>query len=472
MAASIGRLLGATWGLLTLGLLGCGAGPGDASADENIDDIEQGAVLDHVPVPAKELFVTDLSVVNATKFTTYKPGKWDTEPEGGFSFGRLIDNMSPVDRPNDKQRSDFVMSWLRSWETPQAVNGQVIPARPLIRTLLITPWKLASVGKLGNSAASCSDSPTTDATCKLSFAPEVVPFRLLAVVNRPDLRRLPNPANGSAGQGRFVFGVLGPAREALQFTVIFEYMVPVAAASDIQAYAQGWHKLGKLAFGAGYNDKLFEQTRRFTKRRAAPQRNNGSALLQIRTNEVALAEPGSDPSNPRGTMWELREFVVGSAGGLVPDTVKQEPPLSLNGTTLLGDWLSTNASQVLAGTYDIPTTLPSGEPFLAASSFTPFAWSWQVPGASEELRRAFALGTCNGCHRSETTTSFLHVKNREAAASAVLSPFLTAELAPGGPRVADFTLVLTQDFGKIKDGAGKDHGADENELDGDADVSN
>ena len=451
--------------------------PEPAPAAANVEVLgEIAAAVDHAPVAAKELFVTDLSVVNASAYTSYRPGKWNTNPEGGFSFGRLIDNLSPSEKPDDRQRSDLVVRWLKLWETPQNVNGQVLAARPLIREKLITPWKLSSVGKLGNTAASCTASPDTDFTCKLSFAPEVVPFRLLAVVNRPDLRRIPragDATSGSAAQGRFVFGVLDAVTKLqLQFTVIFEYMVPIRGLNDIQTYAGAWHKLGKLSFGSDFNEKLFELTRSFTQWNVAPHRNNGSALLQIRTNEVVLAEPGSDPSSSRGLMWELREFVVGAGGALVADTVKQEPPIALSGSDVLGAWVLGNSAQILNGTHDVPSVLPGGVPFLAASSFTPAVFSWQVPGASEELRRAFALGTCNGCHRSETATSFLHVKNREASAAAVLSPFLTAELAVGGPRIADFSALLVQDFSTIKDGKGKDHGHDEDENDGDADDAN
>lgn len=461
-------------------LTGCIAetgAPDDAtpSAPGALGEVAQAATLDHTPVAAKELFVTDLSVVNAAKLTTYKPGKWNTDPEGGFSFGRLIDNLSPTEKPSDRQRSDLVMNWLRLWETPQSVNGQSIAPRTLVREKLITPWKLASVGKLGNSSASCTASADTDFTCKLSFAADVVPFRLLAIVNRPDLRRIPDPGDattGSAGQGRFVFGVLDAAKQPLQFTVIFEYMVPVSGLSDIQSYAREWHKLGKSAFGSGFNDKLFELTRRFTKWNITPHRNNGSALLQIRTNEVALADPDSDPTNPRGTMWELREFIVGPGGGLVADTVKQEPPIAMSGTDALATWVQANSAQILSGTHDVPSEWPAGVPFLAASSFTPFSFNWQVPGVSEEVRRAFALSTCNGCHRSETSTSFLHVKNRDAGVAAALSPFLTAELSVSGPRISDFTTLLTQDFSTIKDGKGKDHGHDEDENDGDGDSSN
>ena len=104
---------------------------------------EAVGVWDHTPVAPKELFVTDLSVVNDPKYASYKPGKWNTDAEGGFSFGRLIDNLSPVEKPTDLQRSATVVNWLRLWETPQSVNGQLIEPRPLIREKVITPWTVS-----------------------------------------------------------------------------------------------------------------------------------------------------------------------------------------------------------------------------------------------------------------------------------------------------------------------------------------
>jgi hypothetical protein len=85
--------------------------------------------------PARELFVTDVSVVEAPRYTTWNPAAAHMDPEGGWSFGRLIDNMVPEqlkDTP-DRGRSRFVLSWLRTWEQEQLINGQRVPARPAIR---------------------------------------------------------------------------------------------------------------------------------------------------------------------------------------------------------------------------------------------------------------------------------------------------------------------------------------------------
>jgi hypothetical protein len=408
----------------------------------------QDGVVDITSIdPARALFINDVSVVDDTLYTAWHPQKTNTDPEGGWSFGRLIDNMVPPPLRNPLGRSQFVLHWLKSWEQEQTVNGLLIPPRPLVRSVIIEPWRAAS---------GCTGS---DSSCVLDFSK--APFRLLAIVNRPDLRQVPASGSpGNAGQGRFIFGVLGPAGQRMPFTVIFEYQLPISGKSDIISWAERWHALAKLPFGAQYNQKLHNVTREFTKRDAAPGRVNGSALLQIRTNEVPLS-PVVAP-----TLWEMREFVLGSHGLLRPATVKQEVDASLNGTATLGAWVSQNAQAILAGQHVVPATF-QGQPFLAASAPVPETLSWQVPGAAEPVRHAFALATCSGCHKSETGTNFLHVRSREVGSPAPISAFLAQELSATGPRVADFhELLNVDDADKVKDGKGKDHKDKKDDEDG------
>ena len=58
------------------------------------------------------------------------------------------------------------------------------------------------------------------------------PLRLLAIVNRMDLRDL---SKGSAGEGRFVFGVLDGNGNPLEFTLILEYRLPGTTDADVKA---------------------------------------------------------------------------------------------------------------------------------------------------------------------------------------------------------------------------------------------
>jgi hypothetical protein len=420
----------------TLAVLAACAPPSTEEEADSIAVREDRVSLSSID-PSRELFITDVSVVDDARYTAWNPGKTNTDPEGGWSFGRLIDNMVPESMRSPYGRSQFVLSWLRTWEQDQWVNGHRLPARPLIRSLIIDPWRTAS---------GCAGS---DSGCVLDFAK--APFRLLAIVNRPDLRRLPTAADpGNAGQGRFVFGALGPSGERLAFTLIFEYQLPISSKSSIIAWAERWHELGKNPFGKSYNDKLHTVTREFTRRDAAPGEVNGSALLQIRTNEIPLS-----PVEPR--LWEMREFVLGGAGQLVLDTVKQEVDSSFNGTATLGAWASQNAAAILAGTHVVPLTW-QGQPLLAGAAPVPTELAWVVPGVSEEVRQAFAVSTCSGCHKSETGTNFLHVRTREPGSASQLSAFLAQELSPTGPRVTDFHALLNvDDVDKVKEGKGKGH---------------
>jgi hypothetical protein len=50
------------------------------------------------------------------------------------------------------------------------------------------------------------------------------------------------------------------------------------------------------------------------------------------------------------------------------------------------------------------------------------------------------------------------VRTREVGSPSQLSAFLTQQLSPTGPRLADFQALLsTHDPARVKDGKGKDH---------------
>gem|GEM_PF-5955707 len=78
------------------------------------------------------------------------------------------------------------------------------------------------------------------------FGAAEIPFELIAIVNRPDLRLVPDiddAQTGAAAQGRFIFSLVDAQRNPLPFTAIFEYMVPVSGLSDLKGVrigANGW----------------------------------------------------------------------------------------------------------------------------------------------------------------------------------------------------------------------------------------
>ena len=328
--------------------------------------------------PARELMITHLSVVEDKALTDGA-----TSPPGAWSFRALMEGVA-----GPRDASAMVLAWLRTWERDQTVNGFRVPARPQMRTLVTEPWLRRSGG------------------ARLDLAK--APFRLLAIVNRIDLRGGTPYAPTSAGEGRFVFGVLGPAGEPLSFTVILEYGLPAADPQAVQGWARSWHALGQVPFGARYNRLLATLTQRFTRKGAAPAKPNGSALNQLRTNEIAVGSP-----------WELREFALDKATGrLAPATVKQTPDASLNGTAGLADLINKNQASILAGQFVVPARLLGGA--------SPVDSVWNAAGIkSLQARHLFALNTCSGCHQAETATGFVHVGPRAAGQVAPLSGFLT-----------------------------------------------
>ncbi len=372
--------------------------------------------------PAAQLMITDLRVVEDPVRTNPLAG-----PKATWTFKYLIENMAGKQNP-----SDFAMQWLQQWETDRLVNGHIAPARPAIRSLVIDPWLKASGGK------------------RLDLAK--APFKLLAIVNRMDLRVHDAGKIANAGEGRFVFGVLGADGKPLPplagdaaggFTVIFEYGLVATKMEQLRDWAMAWAQLGDQPLGSPpYNQALERLTRRFTDRGAAPLKPNGSSLNQLRTNELALGSP-----------WELREFAIDSASGLLKQRPVAVTPdvLTLNGTPALAQLVNEYETALINETFVTPkehlaasslagpfqlTDFPNSEvrTFTTLEFFAPFFdVPWSAAGIrNNEARHSFALNTCGGCHRSETGTTFLQIgfpTNHKLPASlgnpAALAGFLT-----------------------------------------------
>jgi hypothetical protein len=357
---------------------------------------------------SKELFITNLSVVN------------DTRP--AWKFKTLISNMIPLDTVqttvSNVQIDAFLRNWLGKWQTNQQVNGFNAAARTRIQEI-INAWP-----KIPNTQLLDADK---------------APMRLLSIVYRPDLKG-PN----KAGEGRFVFGVLDNSGNPLQFTVIFEYNLPIIKGTDgvlrdSAWWAGEWHKLANSALGSGaYKTQLTSITNQFTRRNAFPGKPVGNALSQLRTNEIALSGP-----------WELREFTL-AASGLVQATVKQNPDLSFNSKGVAQDhlkaWMVQNKAKLVANTFVIPNSLPvigttftSPRPILGASApvpSIPFNWLSNAtapvgPTAAEwnTMKTNLSNATCSGCH-TINGQFFLHLNPRSAGAEAIKSSFTESDLVP------------------------------------------
>ncbi|HEY5945596.1 MAG TPA: hypothetical protein VIV40_08890 [Kofleriaceae bacterium] len=467
----------------------------------------------HAVVTEKELAITDPSVIAAPIETTFDPAHPSgVTPPGAWSFGRLIHNMLPTaDRDNPAAASQLVLNWLATWESPQSPNPTVSPARARasIRLMITNPWKAAS-------GCAAPESPATDATCVLDFTQ--APFRLMAIMNRPDLRNVAGDDTSIGGEGRFVFQVIGPtlginaltsALEVMdptpkpqKFTVIFEYSLPVVH-DDGQTitWAQRWHDLGTKPFGTAFNALLLTLTRDFSGPDQDPRRPNGNAIDQVRTNEVALMGARFPTAGfvAGRQVWEIREFHL-TETALAPHTMNLEPardfdiakatfiaPEGTRSPELIA-YLNANAAAVVASRHVLADGMSANASLVGGSPYG--AWGKLVnpnpptipsqgvesalEGVAIDVRDSFAINTCAGCHRHETDTRhFMHIsfvdalepmtkvddRARIGAATApdgtvVFSNFLANEIAPGGARYDDFTQLIVTKRVDLKDKPG------------------
>ena len=323
-------------------------------------------------------------------------GGGGVQTAGVWSFGHLMREMAPT----AAQAPAMTLQLFKHWLTDQKVNGFTVSARPAMQQRLLDIWPKTASGDLD-----LDQSPLT----------------LQAIVNRIDTRSL---AEGSAGEGRFVFGVNGNTNFQ-QFTVIVEYNLVAKTQQDVTDWANRWHALSSHPFPSEeYNAALEAVTRRFTDRDMSPGSINGSALVELRTNEIALSQDGR---------WELRAFVL-SPSGFDETTVKETPDLGFNGSATLASFINQNADAIIA---EVPGanahTMPNlfgGSPFMAGSIFNDQI-EWNAPGITNpEARFHASMNTCNGCHGPETGTfNFLMVTPRFPGSEAQLSPFLTGVTA-------------------------------------------
>lgn len=335
----------------------------------------------------KELVVTNLGVVNdATR----------TSGCGAWTFCGLMTSMAGANNPATMTRS-----WLNLWLTTYYVNGY--PVNKLTRMQdVINYWPKLANGDLDLTRA---------------------PFRLLAIVNRSDLR---NPGMGDAGEARFVFGLLDQYSRPRAFTVIFEYKMKTSVLTE-QQWITAWHNLDAYTLGsADYNAALQNITDTFARTPVGPQ----VALSQLRTSDGAVC-PGSN------CFWEWREFYL-SSGNLLPTTTKQTPHGSFNNTTTLRDYINNNEAAILAGTHVVSS------PLVMTGNAGPAGWS--ASGIrNPQARFQFSMATCGGCHVMETDPyprahPFNHIQNRESWNEAQLSEFFSTnalEDMDGNLRVHD-----------------------------------
>lgn len=382
--------------------------------------------LQHIGIPSaineqKSLLIRDPAVVKDPS-RTFDVCTGAGNPDGVWTFKHLVTEMAN-EAETGVTPEEFVRMWLSQWETSQNVNGWNIADRKnSIRNRVIGPWEAASGGP---------ENP---------LDLNIAPFQLLALANRVDLRENLTYGGGSAGEGRFVFQVMDGCNP-MQFTVIFEYGIEKQSCSAVQNWGQRWVNLGNMVLGsAAYNTALENITESFVQANAAPSKPNGSALNQLRTNEIALGGP-----------WELREFVIADAGWnqhlLKPNTVTLTPDTSLNDTPTLRNYFASGISGV-------PLRFPTmADPFRGGASIAPNSdFFWNAPNfpttlAQAEQRQEFSLNTCNGCHTRETGTSFTHIK--PGAIPAALSGFMTG-ITVTDPAPPPGIITITRRFNDLE----------------------
>lgn len=417
-------LFGTLFSLLILSCSGCPTGNetidpvslcfnGVFDEDKGEEAVDCGGACDpcHPVSSFKELLIKETFVVDSPDAQT-----------GELSFGHLIKNMAPT----EAQAKDLVLSLLTSWESTPSVNGKIIPSRPNIRSLVIDPWKSAD-GAAGES----------DANWNMNL--DNMPARLLAIINRIDLKRDQGGSIISAGEGRFTYGITVGNQ---QFTWIFEYELPASTIEEVRIWGNRWHRLGLISDNAIYLDSLKQVVNHFTKRGAMPSAINGSAISQIRTNEIALLSP-----------WELREFRLRASDGMFEEvTRKQTPDMSLDNSALLEQFVITHADDIIDG-FTYPESFNSQE-FLAGNCLTPspsFTWRTPNPLTGQNLIALQDLSekSCNGCHGGSTNTVFTHIKPRSPGQESLISNFLDTDLIRRADTVRSLLLLpqpLAADF--------------------------
>lgn len=376
-------------------------------------------------LPNKELMVTDLPVVGDVT-RTWDPCTSTGNPNNPWTFKSLM--VAIRNKPSSTQipipAEQMLDDLLNTWTQQQTINTFLVPARPNINTLL-ADWPTDSSGH---------------------HSLDLAPVRLNAIVNRIDLGQAPNSPT-PAGELRFVFGVNasafgGDCHNGVLFNIILEYNVP--ASIDAPTWALQWGNLANLSEGTAqspgpYQTALQAMTDQVVKAGDCPTCTNGSAIHQLRTNEIAL-----------GNIWEQREFHLDQPSNpneLVEATIAQTPDGSYTGfggvfgnppcsgnpngctsfTNTIDNFITLNQLQIDQGTYIVPLSF-QGRPFRGGSAFNGSGadafWNGEPSVIQHTERVIFSLNTCNACHGRETQTFFQQVVNRSATTQSGLSNFL------------------------------------------------
>lgn len=330
---------------------------------------------------------------------------------GAWSFSHIMRTLASRAGANvsDTEFPRWLDRWFSQWSTQQTVGLRTIPADAEFTQTILAPWRARSTAGTLN--------------------PKFAPLRLLAIVNRLDLRES-FPLGGatgtkpfSAGRLHFVYGFVTQEGGQLEGRLIIEIGVHKEP-ETLREWAGKWVAL-KDAWPANYIGQLKALTDDVL--------NTSGQLASVRTNEK-LGD---------GALWEMRQFEMGqvsnSVGEMKSMLLSQTPDkTSLAGIRRLAE---SHDDLINNGTYRIEND------FLAAF-IRPDSSYWDLP-VNPRPRRILAINTCNGCHGAETKTNdhiFSHFSHRDTNSPASMSAFMSGiKSVPDPAHPADPTLQFDFD---------------------------
>ncbi len=409
----------------------------------------------------KTLLVRDLGVVEDVTRTNVWSNASGTcqmigDSNGPWAFQTLMENIA-----NPAQTGitlhDFVTDWVLHWEVGHNVQGDAVPAGYMGLYELWNNNVFSGWPKIWDDGNNSTFNDILDM--------DKAPFRLIAIVNRVDLRG-GGSYGGAAGELRFVFEMIDPVTcQPRPFNVILEFGVPLRGCNPIRNWGKQWYDLDQHPLGGvDYNTLLADITTQVTSAGMAPKKPNGSAINQVRTNENYMAWPHYPARN-----WQMREFTVPQGGPgflqisplVQTPTVDWEVPAAGTGLAPIDDYISSNVSSILAGTYVVGPSWAGQSPFQGGFSAYGLVACYQSPctgtgfeerglwwgtansgvaPANRAARHEFSLATCNGCHGRETLEDvtpgvsvpsatvdqpFRHIEGHGPGTVATLSRFMT-----------------------------------------------
>jgi hypothetical protein len=264
------------------------------------------------------------------------------------------------------------------------------------------------------------------------------PFRLLAIVNRPDLAKFktcavcPEGPVASGAEVRFAYGTINKAAGTpTKLAIIVEFVLENLTKAQFKSYVAEW-----MALGA---DAVADR----------PHALN-TLLTNILDNKVAFARFRIIGQDKVSTQWPMREYSNENTTISLRPLSRQLPMREVCSpgltTPQLAAWLNVpnHACAVLAQHYEFsavaPTLLCAAEStgnavgselptFKAAATGTPPNFNLgsnvtQVCSDRNRLQLLLSLNSCTRCHRKDTGAAFVHIGNRMRGARSVLSGFL------------------------------------------------